>query len=207
MNRPVFHHIIFDLGGVIINLDTQLTLKAFAAISGRSDEQVNNFVIEEPVFHHYEKGWVSDAQFREVIRNFSLNELSDQQIDDAWNAMILDLPVQRIALLRHLRSKFDITLLSNTNAIHMLRVNEVRVEAGLPPFEEIFHGDYYSHELGMRKPDADIFEHVLDVHGFNREHTLFIDDSHANIDGARAVGLQTLHVTYPGEIMDFFADE
>ena len=86
----------------------------------------------------------------------------------------------------------------------MHRVNEVRREANLPEFSEVFHQDYYSHLMGKRKPDTDIFEQVVDEHNLDPQYTLFLDDNESNIEGAKKLGIQTLHVTSPQVMMDYF---
>lgn len=195
---------IFDLGGVIINLNTQLTIQAFAQLTGKSPQQIIDFSNAHPGFHAYEKGEISDDDFRSVIRELSTAELEDYEIDNAWNAMILDLPLERIHLLQNLKEHFSVYLLSNTNFIHMHRVNEVRSEAGHPEFNTLFHQDYYSHLMGKRKPDAATFDQVIQEQNLNPKEVLFLDDSLANIEGAQRLGLQTLHVTSPSVMMEYF---
>ena len=204
LNGKKVKHLIFDLGGVIINLDTSLTIRAFAQLTNKSPQQIIDFSISHPGFHAYEKGEISDTDFRNVIRELSVIELTDIQIDEAWNAMILDLPHERIKLLQELKQEYNIFLLSNTNFIHMDKVNQVRSETDLPEFSEVFHQDYYSHIMGKRKPDADIFEQVLEEHNLDPQYTLFLDDNDSNIEGANKLGIQTLHVTSPQVMMDHF---
>lgn len=164
-------------------------------------------MLSEPVFLQYEKGEISSAAFRESIRKQTLLNLSDRQIDAAWNAMILDLPIERIALLKRLKEHFDIFLLSNTNEIHMLRVNEVRIDAGIEPFPLLFDKDYYSHIMGKRKPDSECFDQVIRENNLDPDKTLFLDDNFENIHGAARLGIKTLHVTSPKVMMDFFENE
>ncbi len=197
-------HIIFDLGGVIINLDPQKTINAFAQITSNSPEKIISFSNEHPAFHQYEKGQIEDHEFRNVIRTLTHKQLTDNQIDTAWNAMILDLPIASVQLLHKLKANYGIYLLSNTNYIHMKKVNEVREEAGIETFASLFNKDYYSHLMGKRKPDAEIFEEVLDNHGLQPHKTLFIDDNLSNINGASALGIATLHVSSPYQLVDYF---
>ncbi len=204
MNRENIKHLIFDLGGVIINLDTTLTIKSFASLTGKSEEYIADFSTSHPIFHQYEKGEVSNEEFRKVIRSITEKELSDESIDHAWNAMILDLPKERILLLESLKKYFDIYLLSNTNTIHMRRVNELRLEGNITEFDQLFNKDYYSHIMGKRKPDSNVFEQVIDENDLDPQNSLFLDDNFSNIEGATRVGLQTLHVTSPQLMMDYF---
>lgn len=197
-------HFIFDLGGVIINLNTQLTIQAFAEITGKSIESIVDFSQSHPIFHAYEKGEVTSEEFRAVIRSISEKELSTTLIDEAWNAMILDLPSQRIELLQSLQKKYDTYLLSNTNYIHMERVNQVRLDSGHLSFDQLFTKDYYSHLMGKRKPNADIFEQVLEENNLSAASTVFFDDNIDNIRSAEKLGIQTLHVTSPQVMMNYF---
>lgn len=200
-------HLIFDLGGVIINLDTSLTVRAFADLAQKTAAEINQHMSSEPAFAQYERGEIACDEFRNAIRKLAGRDLEDERIDEAWNAMILDLPHERIDLLRRLGHSFDIFLLSNTNTIHLKRVGEVREAAGIVPFGELFQKDYYSHLMGKRKPEAACFRQVIDENGLDPAHTLFLDDSETNIEGASAVGLQTLHVTSPDVMTDYFEHE
>lgn len=204
MTKRGGEHFIFDLGGVIINLNTQLTIQAFAEITGKSIESIVEFSQSHPIFHAYEKGEATSEEFRAVIRSISEKELSTTLIDEAWNAMILDLPSQRIELLQSLQKKYDTYLLSNTNYIHMERVNQVRLDSGHLSFDQLFTKDYYSHLMGKRKPNADIFEQVLEENNLSAASTVFFDDNIDNIRSAEKLGIQTLHVTSPQVMMNYF---
>lgn len=204
MTQGKIKNLIFDLGGVIINLNTSLTIKAFAELSGRSLEEVIKFSTTEPAFHLYEKGQITDADFRAVIRTLTSKPLDDTSIDKAWNAMILDLPIEHIKLLRSLKERHNIFLLSNTNNIHMECVNDVRIKASVESFDQLFHYDYYSHIMGKRKPDANIFEQVLEENNLDPAQTLFLDDNYDNINGASNLGINTLHVTSPNLLFEYF---
>ncbi len=195
---------IFDLGGVIINLQTSRTIHAFSKLTDKSPEYILDFASSHPAFHQYEKGQIESAAFREVIRGISTQSLTDAAIDTAWNDMILDLPIERIDLLKKLGKIYDTYLLSNTNVIHLQRVEEVLADTGIEPFKNLFVKEYYSHLMGKRKPDAEIFEQVLDENDILSEDTLFLDDNLDNINGASKLGIKTLHVTSPQLIFDFF---
>mgnify|MGYP001802225573 FL=1 len=197
-------HLIFDLGGVIINLNTKLTIQAFSEITGKSIDETMDFAHSHPIFPAYEKGEVDSAEFRSVIRSLSHHPLADEAIDLAWNAMILDLPTDRTDLLETLKGTYDIFLLSNTNHIHMDKVNQVRVDSGVRPFDLLFQKDYYSHLMGKRKPDTEIFDQVLSENNLNPTETVFFDDNVDNIKGAAQLGIQTVHVTSPQVMMDYF---
>lgn len=194
---PLTDHpnIIFDLGGVILNLDYNRTAEAFKAL-GLQDFDLHYSQLQQThLFDRFERGEATPQQFRNGIRNVFQKPLTDQQIDHAWNAMLLDLPIERLDLLSQLHSNQRLVLLSNTNAIHIEHFNNY-LEQHHPDHElnTYFEQMHYSFEVGMRKPEQRIFQHVLTTHGFKPEETLFIDDSPQHIETARNLGIQTYHL-------------
>lgn len=187
-------HIIFDLGGVILNLNQDLTLRAFSKL-GLDLAEIN---AKSTVFTDYETGKINCDAFREKLKSFALTPLTDAQIDAAWNKMLLDLPEFRFDILAKLQQQFDLFLLSNTNVIH---ISEVYAYLNLTypsyNFNSYFKQIYLSHEIGCRKPDAASFLKVINDHNLIPEQTLFIDDSLLNVKGANAVGLKTLLAQTP----------
>ncbi|MTI19818.1 HAD family phosphatase [Fulvivirga sp. RKSG066] len=196
--------LIFDLGGVIINLDISQTIKAFVELSGIDQEKLVRDYWHHEMFHKYERGEVSDEAFREFLRDLLKIEATDEQLDKAWNAMIFDIPQDRLRLLDRLSRNYEIFLLSNTNNIHLKRVNEVFEPLNGEVLDDYFTYAYYSNHMGMRKPNTDIFEKVIANHDLDPVRTLFLDDNKDNIQGAQAVGLQTFQVAHPDEIKTLF---
>jgi glucose-1-phosphatase len=199
-------NIIFDLGGVILDLSVDSTLQAFAKLSGLPKHDVQDLFISSAGFEQYEKGALSDAEFRDFVRKtYSLNA-SDAQLDSCWNAMLLGLPVEKLHLLTRLMKSNTVVLLSNTNNIHLSFINKNIMPgvANATSLDSFFHKSYYSHIIGMRKPDAEIFEYVLKENNFRAEETLFLDDNKYNVAGASSVGIQTVHVTNPDLILEYF---
>ncbi len=192
-DTSAYETLIFDLGGVIINLDTQATYRAFL----RHNPQITPEILHHDVPVRYETGLISDAQFRDEVRGLVSPHLSDSEIDEAWNAMILDIPAWRIEMLQQLRNNHQVMLLSNTNAIHIRRVEEEVLPHGLESIEELFDQTYYSYKMKKRKPNTDIYEQVIAENSLNPEKTLFIDDNPHNITGARDAGLDAFHLTDP----------
>lgn len=187
-------HIIFDLGGVILNLNQDLTLRAFSKL-GLDLVDINSRC---SVFIDYEIGKISSDEFRFTIKKLAGNPLSDDQIDTAWNKMLLDLPAYRFDILAKLKMQYDLFLLSNTNEIHITELYRyLQTEHTQHDFNSYFKQVYLSHEIGHRKPDAASFLKVINDHNLLPEHTLFIDDSLMNIKGATAVGLKTLLAHQP----------
>ena len=198
-------NIIFDLGGVIINLSVEKTHQAFATLSGLSIEEINNIVHQEAFFHDYEKGLISDADFRNHLRESMRLNVKDAELDRAWNAMLLDIPMKRIRLLAQLKSNFNLYLLSNTNNIHLECFNEqVHQLTGFPALDQYFHKAYYSHLLKMRKPDVEIYEYVIQSNHMVPQETIFLDDNKENLAGANKAGIRTFHVQQPDQLFSLF---
>jgi putative hydrolase of the HAD superfamily len=207
MDLTGIKNIIFDLGGVILNIRYQNALEAFQKLSKNHKALEFTQQQQSRFFDDYETGRLSDAAFREGLRQHYEIEASDQEIDAAWNAMLLDIPAERIALLQALGRKYRLFLLSNTNAIHLVRFTALVAENfALPSLESLFEKTYYSHLLGQRKPDAAVFEHILGQQQLKRGETLFIDDSIQHIEGASQVGIQTLLLAPPLTINEVFKD-
>lgn len=203
---PSIKNLIFDLGGVILDLSVNHTLEAFSKISKMDLEKVRQIYSTSPGFDDYEKGVVDDKTFRDFIRHAYAVTTDDRTIDTCWNAMLRGIPPVKLELLLRLQSEFQVYLLSNTNAIHLHHVNEVILPKidGAKILDTYFHKAYYSHRMGKRKPNSDIFEQVIEENHLVPEQTLFLDDNAMNIEGAKSVGLKTIHVTSPDLILDYF---
>lgn len=185
-------NIIFDLGKVLLNLDFDASIKAFQQL-GHNDEILDHKnAYADPVFYQLEVGKVSPGEFRKRVRQILKNPgASDQQIDDAWYAMVLDIPAYRVRILQELKYSFNLFLFSNTNQIHIERLLPAfKAEHGIN-FPSLFTKVYYSHEIHERKPDLSSFQKVIELSGVNPNETLFIDDLEKNIIGAQQSGLKT----------------
>jgi HAD superfamily hydrolase (TIGR01509 family) len=200
-------NIIFDLGGVIVNIDPQLTARAFAALSGTEPVDIMELHKSANFFTAYETGKITDNQFRDEIRKFLMKkDIPDEKIDQAWGALLLDIPEEKIQMLSHARDQYNTYLLSNTNHIHRLKFCRTFHNLTGRKLDEYFEKVYYSYEMGKRKPDEDIFIQVIDENKLVPERTLLIDDSLPNIETARSLGIQTLHVERNQVMIDFNAN-
>ncbi|MBK0404643.1 HAD family phosphatase [Adhaeribacter sp. BT258] len=207
MIPATFKNIIFDLGGVIINIDYQKTIDAFKKLSQAGATIEFNQKNQSALFDELETGRISNAAFREKVREHYHLDATDEEIDAAWNAMLLDIPAERIELLRQLRKNHKLFLLSNTNAIHLIAFNKIVHEShGMPALDELFDKCYYSHLVDDRKPNASVFEKILAENNLEREETLFVDDSIQHIESAEKIGIKTLHLAPPLTINQAFAD-
>lgn len=196
--------IILDLGGVIIDLDYECSIKAFESLG--IDDFRSRFTqsAQTPVFDAYDKGRISSAEFRDHLRRLMAVDLDDRSIDAAWNAMLIGFPSQRVRFLRELSTRFPLYLLSNTNEIHVEAFTEMlHADPQTRDFEQIFRKVYYSCRIGMRKPDEEIFRFVLNENGFDSSETLFVDDSPQHVKGALACGIRAVHLdVHAGETLE-----
>lgn len=200
LEKKKIKNIIFDLGGVIIDLDTSKTIQAFAQLSGKKDSDIFTLV-SHSIFKQYEKGEISNDQFRRGLKELFLINLEDHVIDEAWNAMIGELPSHRLEMLKKLRKNYNVFILSNTNYIHIEYVhrylnNKYKVQ-DFTTFVDVVH---YSQLMGMRKPDIEIYQSVLNQNKLDAECTLFLDDNEENLEGARKIGIQTILVAHPEDV-------
>jgi putative hydrolase of the HAD superfamily len=189
-----FDAIIFDLGGVILNIDYSKTIEAFKNLGINNFNEIYTQAEQSHIFDKFETGQISAQEFRDYIKSVANQPLTDSQIDVAWNAMLLDLPTQRIDLLNQLKKDYPIYLYSNTNSIHLEAFkNIIQQQFGNRNIlEDTFNQTYYSHLIKKRKPNAEGFEKIIKENELQPKTTLFIDDSQQHILGAQKVGLKSL---------------
>jgi len=199
MVTPV-KNIIFDLGGVLLNLNYQLTRKAFENLGVANFNDLYTQHHTNPLFEQLEVGAIEPDEFYNQLRKATGLTLSNAQLETSWNAMLLDFPTDRLQWLDQIKNKYNIYLFSNTNAIHYKAFTSIYAQTapliGLnTDFNHFFKEAHYSHTLGQRKPEVAAFEAVLQDSGLNPAQTLFIDDTISNIEGAQKAGLQTLFLS------------
>ena len=184
-------NIIFDLGGVIINLDTQLTIAEFNKLSHIPFEAVYSQASQTELFNEFDKGKISDFDFFSSLRKQIGYAGPEVDLLFAWNAMLLDIPENRLDVLVEMKQNYNTYLLSNTCEPHIAAFeNELYIEHGVKNFNDYFDEVYYSCRLGMRKPDKEIFEWVLSKNKLVPEETVFIDDSIQHVKGAGQCGIK-----------------
>lgn len=198
-------NIIFDLGNVLLNLDFDASISAFRKLGMNEKVVTREQAYADPVFYDLEVGRITPEAFRERVRGILNNpDATDQQIDDAWCAMILDIPASRVKMVRELAKQYRVYLFSNTNQIHISMLHrQFREEHGID-FPSLFVKDYYSHELHERKPDLTSYKKMMELAGIEPSESLFIDDLEKNIRGAQDAGLKTFWLTNGAEMARLF---
>jgi glucose-1-phosphatase len=197
-------NIVFDLGGVIINIDPSRTVAAFSEITGKGLDEISERIKIFNLYYRYEVGELDDDGFRNLIRDFIGAPIEHKLIDTAWNALLLDIPVERIKIIRSLKEKYRLFLLSNTNSIHFKEVENILSSTTGDSFYNLFEKVYLSYEIGMCKPDKEIYQYVLKDTNLNPQETLFIDDNLKNVEAASELGIKTVHLEPPTTITDIF---
>jgi len=187
-------NIILDLGGVIMNLDVPKTISELEAIGITDIVNKTGHHYEHQFFYDLEIGAITEEEYLDALGKLSSASPSSQQVKAAWNALVLNMPKERIELIKTLKSKYNVYLLSNTNIIHQKKFLDEFEKANGYKFNTLFLKAYYSHEIGIRKPDAEVFNFVLEDSNLKAEESIFVDDSIDNIKAAESLGIQTFHV-------------
>lgn len=200
-------NIIFDLGGVIINLDINKTIQEFNKLSKMPFESIYSQLQQTPIFDKFDKGEISDSIFFNELQKTLGLPISKEKLTFAWNAMLLDFPKNRLDLLQKLKPNYRLFLLSNTNETHITEFETILFKQhGYKNLESFFETVYYSCRMGKRKPNTDIFNYVLNTQNLNPQETLFIDDSPQHVDGALKTGIQAKLLDKNKEVIDLIND-
>lgn len=188
-------NIIFDFGNVLVNLDEQATMEALMAVL--DPEKMSDFF--EMALFPFEKGEISEEAFFNRLQRRSKQILEGEYYYTAWNQMILDFPENRIQMLRELRSKYRLLLMSNINITHLRYIKRMlQLHNQNPEFENLFDKVYLSFECGMRKPELEFFNFILQQENILAEECLFIDDRKENIETAIQLGIKS-HLHNPAD--------
>jgi glucose-1-phosphatase len=214
LSSHIPHHesirnIIFDFGGVICDLDIHRSVEKFAAFGEPKPEAVLPEADRQKKFQDlvdaYEMGLYSTQGFRNRIKEYYLKEPTNDQVDEAWNILLVGIPEHRIRLLETIRGNYRIFLLSNSNELHYNFYRKNFLEPfGYKEFSDLFERAWFSFRIGMKKPDHNIFDFVLHDKGLIPDETLFIDDTEVHIRSAESVGMNGLHLTPGQDISDLF---
>lgn len=201
-----FDAVIFDFGGVLIDIDYELTIQAFEKLGVSDFQQRYSQANQIGLFDDLETGKISPQAFINKMLEFVPSGVSANKIVFAWNSMLKDVPMETIDILIRLKqSKIKVYLLSNTNAIHIDAALRKWEKATSNSFYDMFDKVYLSHEIGLRKPTKEIFDFVIDDQQLIPSKTLFIDDSVQHIEGAKLAGLITHHLKKIDQLKTLFS--
>lgn len=194
MNISQFDAIIFDLGGVVLPIDYNKTADAFKALGLTNFDEIYSQANQTGLFNRFEVGEISAQHFVNHLLDYLPKNTSPNKVVEAWNAMLLDFPLENLNFLSELKKQKRIFLFSNTNEIHIQAFNrKLKQLTGEPNLNSYFEKCYYSNEIGKRKPHPESFEYLCKENKLNPEKTLFVDDSIQHIEGAKKVHLYTHH--------------
>lgn len=194
-------NILFDFGGVLYDIDFSKTSEAFKQLGFVDFDQQYSQYKANPLFQELETGAITPEQFYASIQ-LLLPGITAEQIRDAWNALLLGYRVTSLAYLTELKKKYNLFLLSNTNQIHYDHFTAQLLEqTPYPSLESFFTKAYYSQQVGIRKPDIDVFEYILKDAGIKAKETLFIDDSYTNFPNAEKLGMK-IYLLKPGTFIE-----
>ena len=197
--------IIFDLGAVILNINYQNTIDEFTKLGVNNAATFYSKKVQTNLFNQIETGMISSNEFLKALQKETKNA-NINQVEKAWNAMLLDLPEERVQLIRKLKNNHSVYLLSNTNAIHIDAFKKQLGNKKWLAFCKLFDKMYLSHELGLRKPDVKIFEYILNEQKLKAEEVFFIDDSPQHIASAKKIGIHCHHLLDDENIITLFPD-
>ena len=206
MNNKI-KNIIFDLGGVILDLDENATFNELAKIGIDVRQTIHSTELQQ-ILSKFDIGVYTAATFRKKMKEFfHIEKQTDEKFDSIWNAMLLDIPRERIEAIEQVKKHYKIFLMSNSNEIHYdLYVRDLQLRFGYQEFDELFNKAYFSFDIHLEKPDPRFFEFILDHEGLNPEETLFIDDTAENIEAAKRLGIKTYHIRRDELVRNLFTN-
>jgi len=190
-----YDSIIFDLGGVLYDIDLQRTKDAFAALGLKDFDKFYTLKEQVALFDSLEKGFIDEAGFVNGINKITNCDFSLDQVKKAWDALLVGMPAENVDLLRKLKNEgYQLYLLSNTNVFHYSCINnEMQEKFGLGSLDELFDNAYISYKMGMRKPDTEIYYKLMQNPDIDPAKSIFIDDNEDNVNASIEAGIPAVH--------------
>ena len=198
-------NIIFDLGGVVLDIDESIVYKELEKMGISTSELAHSKEFID-IMSKFDTGIYTAPTFRKKTKALlGLGKMTDKRFDAIWNAMLLDIPRERVEAIEKIKKHYKIFLMSNTNVIHYdLYIRDLQLRFGYNEFDELFHKSYFSFAEHLEKPDPRFFELILDHEGLLPEETLFIDDTEKNIKVAQSLGINTYHISREELVRNLF---
>lgn len=206
MNTKI-KNIIFDLGGVVLDIDENVVYKELDKLGVNVSELAHSKEFIE-IMSKFDTGVYTAPTFRKKMKELIGQEkMTDEKFDFIWNSMLLDIPRERIEALEQIRKHYKIFLMSNSNEIHYdLYIRDLQLRFGYNEFDKLFNKSYFSFDIHLEKPDPRFFELILDHEKLLPEETLFIDDTAANIKVAKSLGINTYHISREELVRNLFVN-
>lgn len=186
-------HVVLDFGGVLYNIDHHRTGRAFEALGAEGFSEEFRHGQQAALFDQLERGNISEQEFLKVLQGRCAPGTTEQQVLDAWNAVLIGLRPEALDWLHSLSRHFDLVLFSNTNGIHATHFEQQILNSDQKRFSSYFRQIVYSHRLGQRKPDTAAYDLVAETCGLDPSKTLMIDDTRDNVYGAVSAGWYGVH--------------
>ena len=199
-------NILFDLGGVILDIDVQATLARFYDLDFPAPLLNYPHNMTTDLFYNYETGKIGTEEFRNEVRKMAGVNVSDDELDEAWNAMIVGIPKERTELLGRLAERYRIYMLSNTSPLHAPVFEKMYLVSAGKAMHDVFTRIYYSYEIGYHKPDHEAWQFVISDSGIDPGETLFLDDNIHNIKASQELGFQAIHIHERTHLMNLGFD-
>ena len=202
MNRAV----IFDMGGVLVDLDIEGCKTAFKRILDyQKIDEIIDPCHQKGIWGDLEEGVLSADEFRKIVLSGSRPEAVPQEVDEAMSYILVGIEPYKVELLRKMAESYDLYMLSNNNEISIKRSSKMFADAGIP-MEKIFRKCFLSYQMKALKPSATFYKRVMEEIGRPSDELLFIDDSQKNVDGAIAAGLPAVYYKPGSDLAAMLAD-
>jgi len=203
-----YKNLIFDLGDVIVHIDYPTSIAEFQKLALIDFKTIVSYSSQSKIFDLLDTGKVTAQQFRDELKKYLVPGTTDQAIDFAWNALLLDYPERNFKMLQNLKARYKTFALSNINEIHLATIDEVaKTKFGVENFASFFHKAYYSNLAGYRKPGKEFYELLIKNENINPAETFFVDDKEENIETAKSLGLQAHQLKDRNKLFELLQQE
>ena len=190
--------IIFDFGNVLIDLDYPRIIQEFKKVANKNQENIRKLVMDSKILNKFETGQIEPEKFHAAVNQILATDLSESEFERIWNSMLKSITNERMEKVLKIGERFDTYILSNSNITHELAFEAMVVEAtGRDSIRDFVKEAYFSHEVGMRKPNQDFYEFVIDDISNYPSRLLFLDDRLDNIEAARSAGMKAVQIFNP----------
>ncbi|MEP0985575.1 HAD family phosphatase [Ekhidna sp.] len=190
--------IIFDFGNVLIDLDYPRVIRRFSEVAKKNTDEIEEMVVTSPVLQQFERGMIDPAEFRAEINKLLGTNMGERQFESIWNSMLKSITKERMDKVLKIGEKYRTYILSNTNIIHEIAYEEmIMEETGKASLRDFVDEVFYSHEIGLRKPNLNCYEYVIDEIDNYPSRMLFLDDRLDNVEAAQIAGMKAVQVLDP----------